>query len=189
MDGILAATGAALAAALLLSLAYASLRWGVVPMPTGRRARRLCAALLQEGLAGRDDGTVADVGAGFGVMAVALGGAAPQARVWAIEGSSVIFGLGRMLTATHALLARPARAPIRWSRADFMACDLSACAGVFCYLYPGAMPGLADKLRRELRPGAFVISNTFALPGWEPARVVHTGGLYSSPVYLYYAPR
>ncbi|HET6346793.1 MAG TPA: class I SAM-dependent methyltransferase [Myxococcota bacterium] len=188
MDSLLAVTGVALAAALLLSLAHASLRWGVVPMPTGRRARHLCVALLEAELAGRD-GTVADVGAGLGVMAASMRRAAPRTQVWAIEGSLVICTLGRMLTAVHGRLTGRARAPIAWSRADFMTCDLSACVGVFCYLYPGGMPALADKLRRELRPGAFVISNTFALPGWEPTRVLHTGGLYSSPMYLYHVRR
>ena len=63
--------------------------------------------------------------------------------------------------------------------------DLGGFDGVYCYLYAGAMTQLSHKLRRELRPGAWVISNTFALPGWQPIRVVRLRDWYRTPMYLY----
>jgi precorrin-6B methylase 2 len=39
---------------------------------------------------------------------------------------------------------------------------------VFLYLWPSTVAILSEKLRGELKPGARVVSNAFALPGWNP---------------------
>ena len=59
---------------------------------------------------------------------------------------------------------------------------------VLCYLYPGGMTRLQPKLAAELPADALVISNTFALPDWQPADMERADDLYNSPVYLYVAP-
>jgi len=56
---------------------------------------------------------------------------------------------------------------------------------VVCYLFPEAMRALDEKLRRELRPEARVISNTFALPGWKPVRTHRLPDIYATRIYVY----
>lgn len=48
--------------------------------------------------------------------------------------------------------------------------DLSQADVVFVYLIPWKMDVLADKLRRELKPGTLVISNSFIFPHWKVER-------------------
>ncbi|GAB6930756.1 hypothetical protein JCM10914A_47390 [Paenibacillus sp. JCM 10914] len=56
---------------------------------------------------------------------------------------------------------------------------------VICYLYPGAMTRLSTIMRVQLKPGAYLISVCFAMPGWEPERVVTCGDLYRTKLYIY----
>lgn len=48
--------------------------------------------------------------------------------------------------------------------------DLSAADIVFVYLIPWRMEDLARKLKKELKPGAIVITNSFIFPGWKIIR-------------------
>lgn len=45
--------------------------------------------------------------------------------------------------------------------------DLRSADVVFVYLIPWKMDVLAEKLKRELKPGSLVISNSFIFPGWK----------------------
>ena len=164
-----------LVAAVLLGLLVDTLRWGIPPTPTARAVRSVCLSLMQA----RAGEEVADLGAGFGGMAHPMGRHLAGCRIWAIEASLWVYAVARL----QALLRRTRN--VRWLRADLMACDLRPCAGVFCYLYRGIMPELADKLRQELPRGAWVISAAFALPGWKPLQVVVARDAFRTPVYLY----
>ena len=71
-------------------------------------------------------------------------------------------------------------------RQNFWSQDLAAADVVFCYLYPDVMQRLSAKLKAELRPGTWVVSCNFALPGFRPLRVLRPeGSLHSDPVYMY----
>lgn len=54
---------------------------------------------------------------------------------------------------------------------------------VYFFLLPDIYPRLAEKLRRELKPGARVIAYVWPLPEWEPAVVDKTPGW--PDLYLY----
>jgi SAM-dependent methyltransferase len=54
-------------------------------------------------------------------------------------------------------------------RGDFFKQDLSQADVVTVYLLPKTNVRLMKKLRRELHPGARVVSNTFIFPGWSLA--------------------
>ena len=56
---------------------------------------------------------------------------------------------------------------------------------VVCYLFPGGMEKLKPKLEREVKPGAIVISNTFAISGWKATEILFASDLYRSPIYIY----
>jgi hypothetical protein len=71
-------------------------------------------------------------------------------------------------------------------RQNFWSQNLAGADVVFCYLYPDVMQKLSDKLKAELRPGTWVVSCNFALPGFKPRRVVSPeGSLHSDPVFIY----
>jgi SAM-dependent methyltransferase len=87
---------------------------------------------------------------------------------------------------TRARLSSLGDPGIRIHRRNFFHENLSAADVVFCYLYPDVMADLAAKLRRELRPGARVLSFNFPLPGIPPERVIRPEGtIWNDPIYLY----
>ena len=174
MEAWLIAIPLLLGAGALVLLLADSIRWGIPPMPTSRAVREVALAMM-DARAGEE---VVDLGAGLGGMARTMGQRLQRCRIWAIEASWWAHAAARLRG------LRGSR-NVRWHRADFMDCDLRPCAGVFCYLYRGIMPGLADKLRDELPRGAWVVSAAFALPGWKPEQVVVAQDAFRTPVYLY----
>lgn len=65
---------------------------------------------------------------------------------------------------------------------DFRKVDLSQAQLIYCYLTSSAMKALAVKFSQELLPGSRVVTNTFRLPGLEPAE---TRRISSRNFYLY----
>jgi hypothetical protein len=57
-------------------------------------------------------------------------------------------------------------AVVHWK--SFWRADLAPFDAIFVYGIPYIMDGLRNKLERELRPGAKIVSNVFPFPGWEP---------------------
>jgi trans-aconitate methyltransferase len=166
--------GVAVLGVAVLSVVYYTLKTGISPLPSSRGARHLMLAEIPEDFAGR----IVEAGAGWGTLAIPLARRHPAATVTAYELSPVPFAV--------LWLRRLGRHPnLRPRRADFRRASLADADIVVCYLFPGAMRGLADQFRRQLRPGTRVISNTFALPGWSPVRVHRLADLYASRVYIY----
>lgn len=57
---------------------------------------------------------------------------------------------------------------------------------IFCYLLPGTMEKLSQKIRKECRKGTRIISNTFHLPGFRPVKVLKRNRRVGLPtIYLY----
>lgn len=71
-------------------------------------------------------------------------------------------------------------------RQNFWSQNLSAADVVFFYLYPDVLKKLSAKLKAELKPGAFIVSCNFALPGFNAIRVLRpAGALHHDPLYVY----
>ena len=168
-----------LAAVLVLVVAY-TLRTGVSPMPTGAAART---ALL--GALPRDPGgTVFELGAGWGGLAMALARRYPGRPVAGYELSPVPW----LVAAARQRVAGPGN--LAFIRADFLGADLTPAGLIVCYLCPAGMARLRPKLEAELRPGSAVVSHFFAVPGWQPEQPVARAADGSrSPIYLYRFPR
>ena len=165
-----------------LTLIY-TIKTGISPVPTTPRVRdRMLAMIPPERLAGIERGRLFDLGSGWGTLAFALAKRFPEAQVTGYELSPLPWAVSRVL---HLLLRRP---NLSLRRKDFMAVPLNEASLVLCYLYPGGMTRLQPKLAAELPSGALVVSNTFALPDWQPADMARADDLYDSPVYLYVAP-
>ena len=69
---------------------------------------------------------------------------------------------------------------------SFWSQNLARADVIFCYLYPDVMRRLSTKLKAELKPGTWVVSCNFSVPGFEPLRVLRPEGtLHSDPLYIY----
>lgn len=172
----LAASGAAvlpawawlLPLALLLAV-YPLGTWRDAPLfPTPRGAL--------EGLAQRvplpADALVIDAGCGLGDGLIELRAQYPAARLLGLEWSWPL-RLAGALRCRHAQVRR----------ADMWAADWSGAALVFLFQRPESMARAFEKARRELRPGAWLASLEFAVPGVAPqARLEAVPG---KPVWLY----
>ncbi|MDP6773324.1 MAG: hypothetical protein QGI63_03550 [Rhodospirillales bacterium] len=169
----LAALGAALAA--IGSILVYTLRTGITPMPTSRRVKAAMIELVPDGF----EGTIVELGSGWGTLAMAFARRYPGCQVLAYELSPLPWLFSRLWCAVAPL------ANLRVHRADFHEARLHGAGLVVCYLHPGAMERLRPKLEAELTPGALVLSNTFAMPRWRPVAVAEAEDFYRSKVYLY----
>lgn len=164
------------AAAVALSVIVSTLRLGIGPLPTSGAVREAVLELCPPAV----EGTVYELGAGWGGLARALARRCPEAQVVAVEASWVPW-------AFCALVQRLAPVKnLRLVRASFFELPLGEAELLVCYLFTGAMTELAARVR--FKPGALLISAVFALPGRQPEVTVRADDLYRSPVYRYRAP-
>ncbi|MBD3393179.1 MAG: methyltransferase [Chitinivibrionales bacterium] len=125
------------------------------------------------------NGDIVELGAGWGTLAFPLAKGFPHIRVTAVEISPVPF----LFLQLRALVQK--RANLEIVRRDILSVSLARAGLVTCYLYPDAMKKLKPKFENELQPGTVVVSNTFAVPGWEPSRVGELEDLYRTRIYEY----
>jgi precorrin-6B methylase 2 len=149
---------------------------GIPPMPSTPKATRA----LVDALADLEPGAkIIDLGSGWGTVAITASRRTPEARVEGYE-------LSPLPWLFSVCVRRIFRMPnLAFYRMDFMKADVSDADAVLCYLCTGGMSRLKEKLERELKPGALVVSNTFAVAGWKPERIIGLGGLYGTRVYVY----
>jgi SAM-dependent methyltransferase len=69
---------------------------------------------------------------------------------------------------------------------DIFTADLSAATVVVLYLSPSINRALEPKLRRELRPGARIVSHRFLIGAWRPDATVRTED--DTDLYLWIVP-
>ncbi len=145
-------------------------------MPTSRKVREEMLALLPI-----KKGVIYELGSGWGNLAFPLAKRFPALEIIAVEGSWIPWFFS-------AFLLKILRYPnLTLHRKNFYTLSLEDADGVICYLYPGAMERLKIKFEEELRSGAFVLSNTFAIPGWTPAHLITAKDVWRSPIYFFTA--
>ena len=72
---------------------------------------------------------------------------------------------------------------------DLFEADLTPATVVTLYLSPGLNRRLRPKLLRELRPGARIVSHSFDMGDWAPARTLQVSSHEGShTLYLWVAP-
>lgn len=143
-------------------------------MPTSGKVK---AALFQA--LPKVEGEIVDLGSGWGTLVFPLAKAFPECQITGYETSPIPFALSllrQMLQPRSNLLIK---------REDLFSAPLENAALVVCYLYPKAMKKLQSKFERELKEGAIVISHTFALPDWQPSKVIEVQDLYRTKIYIY----
>ena len=158
-----------------LSIVWSTLKTGISPMMSSSTA---CQTMLAEINTG-EKGALVDLGSGWGTLVIAVAKKHPNKQVIGYEVSwfpwlvSVVFkyslGLGNLTL----------------HRKDFKNADLSGAATLVCYLFPGAMVALEDKLKYDMPKKITIVSNTFALPTCKPAKVIKLKDFYRTPIYVY----
>jgi hypothetical protein len=118
---------------------------------------------------------ILDAGAGAGDGLIALERAFPDARLEGVERSWPLTWVAR------------ARCPAaRIQRGDMWQTRWQACDMVYLFQRPETMPLAAQKAAQELKPGAWLASLEFDVPGWTPTMT------WACPdgrtVWLYQAP-
>ncbi len=102
---------------------------------------------------GSGDGRILKLAADRGAHAIGL-----EINPWLVLITNLRYGFGkyRKIISTH------------WR--NFWRQDYSHADIVFVYLLPWHMNRLADKLKKEMKPGTLVITNSFIIPGWKQIR-------------------
>ncbi|OLU34456.1 class I SAM-dependent methyltransferase [Pseudomonas sp. PA27(2017)] len=168
VPGLLLASGAPLPSWLFLLgfLLLLLLNWNSfgerVPLYlTGVGTRKELARLLE----GRGQHfSFVDLGCGPAGTLLWLARRFPQAQFTGVETAPLSFAIAWL----RCLGRRNCR--IRYQ--NLWRTELSAIDIAYCFLSPAPMPALWDKARDELPKGAWLISNTFEIPGVAPQRVV-----------------
>jgi trans-aconitate methyltransferase len=160
---------------LSISIVVWTIKNGIGPTITSPKQKRCLLASLPEDL----KGNVFDLGSGWGTLAISLARQLPACQVIGYESSPVPYLFSRVL---QFLLRFP---NLKFNRQDILRVSLQEASLIVCYLYPAAMKKLKPKFEEELHPGTVVITNTFAVPGWNPANVLLAADIYRSKIYLY----
>lgn len=157
---------------ILLSMIYSALRLGIGPVPTSPKVKMALIPLLPP----LKSGIIYELGAGFGNLAFTLKDHYPDCQVIAVEASPIPYLWMKIRN-----WFKPRLIIIR---KDFFQMNLSDANLIVCYLYPGAMGRLKEKLSQEC-PHAAILTHTFALPHRKADITVRANDLYNTPIYLY----
>ncbi|MCK7593579.1 hypothetical protein [Pseudomarimonas salicorniae] len=149
---------------------------------SGRRARAALGKELPTLFPGRRDLDVVDLGGGLGGLLLALSRSGHCARCTGIEWAPLPFALGWLRLRLH-------RFPGRWRFASFWNHPLGQHDLVYAFLSPAAMPRLCDKARAEMRPGSWLVSYRFEIPGLPPDRRVAVGASADDALLMWRMPR
>ncbi len=159
--------------AILISMQIA--RRSAAPFfPSAKTTVRL--ALREAGL--RRGETFYDLGAGTGASIV-IADKEFGARAIGAEISILPYLLAKIR-----IFLAGSKATMRFK--DLFTEDVHDADVVFCFLAERVLGRIAEKLRKELRPGARIISYAFTLPGMVPERTIPVHGAWK--LYLYRIP-
>jgi hypothetical protein len=157
-----------------ISIVGFSLYYGISPMPSSKKARKGMLSLIPAGCK-----TIFELGSGWGHLAFTLSRDLPDVSIHAFEASPIPWLISilaqKMLRRTNLTIKRKNFYNISFKEADC----------IVCYLYPGAMGKLEKKFNKGLKPGTYVITNTFSIPGWVPCDELEVDDLYKSRLFCY----
>ena len=148
---------------------------GTPPLPSSPAVKQAILAALPDKL----EGTVYDLGSGWGGMAFTLARRYHGCRVVGFEVSPLPWVISRLR-----LLLKPTP-NLQFRFRNFQKVSQEDAVLVVCYLGPRAMEQLKLKLEAELKPDTLVLSIFFRVPDWRPASEHMVPDMHKTPVYLY----
>lgn len=144
-------------------------------MPSSAKARDAIFKLMD----GTGQGTVCDLGSGWGNLIIPLARQNPNRPIIGYEISWVPWLVSVLLK--HGLRLNN----LTIYRKDFLNHDLCYADVLICYLHTQTMTALGEKLMSEPRKGGVLISNNFGLHGFQPELTEQIADFYRSPIYRY----
>jgi hypothetical protein len=120
-----------------------------------------------------------EMGSGWGGLACSLSKQFPDAEIHAFEISPIPWLFSVILKKIRGCKN------LYLHRSNFYRSSLSDADLVVCYLFPKAMSLLKIKMEKELPPGAWVISNSFGITGWNLYKSVKVNDFWRSHIYIY----
>ena len=151
-----------------------TLRVGAPPMPS-----RPGVAAVMIGQMPASVRRVHELGAGFGGLCLGVARARPGVEVHGWEKAWIPW----LVASARAQLWGGGRVHIHFG--DLLNAPHEQAAVSFVYVDGAVMERLAPALRQHLRPEAVVISNSFALPDWSPARSITLDDALRTQVLVY----
>ncbi len=158
-----------------VSIVWSTLVLGISPMPSSKKARQAMMQLTHE----TGTGPIFELGSGWGNLLIPLAKIYPRRKIVGYE-------LSLMSWLTTIILKRVLGLKnLQVYRQNFLHADLTNASVILCYLFPGGMQGIENKLNTEGGKLEYLISNNFAFPSHKPSKTIQLNDLYKSPVYLY----
>lgn len=154
----------------IISIIRFSYHCGISPMPTSAKVFESLKTLLPPNF----QGSICDLGSGFGLLGFRIAKTCKLARVTGIENSVVPWLISNIIFKNKNL---------SFVRQDIFSINLQAYDLVVCYLCPDLMEKLAKSLYQG-RPKV-LISHTFALPGLKCHKQIICPDIYRTPIYIY----
>jgi len=148
----------------------------VCPMPTPASTRM---AMLK-GIHQPAPKVIAELGSGWGGVAMAAAARYPEAKITGYEGSLMPYLFSRLRKMLH-----PEMKNLHFVKKNFFESDMGDVDVVLCYLSNPHMAQLEPKLHKELKNGAEIVSSTFYMPHWLPREQSIVGGIYDTDVFVY----
>ena len=158
-----------------MSIVWTTLQTGISPMMSSGKACQAMLASIDRPV----NGPLIDLGSGWGTLVIALARKYPRQQVIGYELSWFPWLVSIILKYSLRLNN------LTLYRKDFKKAELSNASILFCYLFPGGMVALHEKLKRELSNEILIVSNTFALPSCQPTKVIRLKDIYQTPIYVY----
>ncbi len=159
-----------------LSVVWSTFMTGISPMPSSSKASQ--AMLLATEDSG--EGTIIDLGSGWGTLVIALARKHPHRHIIGYELSFIPWLAS--LFRKHIFCINN----LSLYRKNFLKAELPNESVLICYLFPGGMVSLHEKLKRDGSSECLIVSNTFALPSCQPTKVIRIKDIYKTPIYIYH---
>ncbi|WP_438348655.1 class I SAM-dependent methyltransferase [Paenibacillus sp. FA6] len=162
----------------VISIVYVSWKNGISPMPSSAPVRRAVIFEMNRMTEG-ERRLIVEAGSGWGTLALDVARNTRGSQFVGIENSSIPLGISKLMARINQ------QTEVTFIRGDIYNYSYGNVNVVLCYLYPGAMKRLSKILYEQLAPEAIIIAICFALPDWQPERVITCGDLYQTKVYVY----
>ncbi len=164
----------------ILSPEYFAWRTGVPTVASFRPARKKIIEILQKHFGSADTSpTIIDLGSGNGQLTRQIALTLPKANVIGIEISFMPWLISKL----RQLFFGPRN--LHYQRVDFWSYDCGKVDAVVLFLTDNVLDRISQKLAKELKTGALVVSNECPLTGdWQPIETVDTG-LFKCQIFVY----
>jgi 16S rRNA A1518/A1519 N6-dimethyltransferase RsmA/KsgA/DIM1 with predicted DNA glycosylase/AP lyase activity len=159
----------------VVSILWSTLQTGIPPMMSSSKACQAMLASIDRPV----NGPLIDLGSGWGTLVIALARTYPDQQVIGYELSWLPWLIS--IIRKYSLHLEN----LTLYRKDFKNAELGNSVNLFCYLSPEGMLSLQEKLKREVSSEILVVSNTFALPLYQPTKVIRLKDIYQTPIYVY----